>query len=143
MNDSPNPRARKHVLFALKLAAVIIGGALLATLARQLGWIDAGQVVRAYNVVMGLALAAYGNAMPKMMDGTPPRSLQDATLRQAIGRVSGWAMTLAFLVWAALWAFAPQDLALIGSVAAVAASVAVMLGYSVWKCTAGRTSRSG
>lgn len=143
MNENRNPRARKHILFALKLAAIMVGAGLLLTLMRRQGWIEGEQVVRAYNVVMGLAFAAYGNVMPKLMHETPPRSIHEATLAQAVARVSSWAMTLAFLAWAALWAFAPQDLAKIGSLAAVGTSAAVMLGYTVWKYVAGRAARSG
>ncbi|TWT21420.1 hypothetical protein FQY83_08755 [Luteimonas marina] len=143
MSENRNPRARKHVLFAVKLAAVMIGAALLLALARKQGWIDHGLVVRAYNVVMGLALAVYFNVMPKVMHEAPPRSMREATLAQAVARVSGWTMTLAFLAWAALWAFAPQEIAKAGSLAAVGASVAVMLGYTVWKSVAGRRSTSG
>ena len=138
MNEHANSRNPKHVLFSLKLAAIMIGSALLLTLARKQGWVDADQVVRGYNVVMGLALAAYGNVMPKMIHPTPPRSIHDATLAQAIARVSGWSMTLAFLVWAALWAFAPLDVARIGALAAVGTSVVVMLGYIAWRSVARR-----
>ena len=98
--------------------------------------------MRANNVIMGLALAAYFNAMPKMLHGPPPRSIQDATMAQTLGRVNGWAMTLALLAWAALWAFAPQELAQIGSMAAVGAGLAVTVGYMVWKLVARRASRS-
>jgi hypothetical protein len=51
-------------------------------------------------------------------------------------------MTLAFLAWAALWAFAPQDLLVVSSLAVVGASSAIILGYTVWKYVACRTSRS-
>lgn len=142
MSENPNPRARKHILFSLKLAAIMIGAALLLSLARKQGLIDGELVVRAIGVIIGLALAAYGNVMPKMLYGPPPRSIHHATLAQAVVRVSGWAMTLAFLAWAALWAFAPQELVIIGSLAVVGASASVMLGYTVWKYVAGRTSRS-
>jgi hypothetical protein len=142
MSENPNPRVRKHVIFALKLAALMIGGALLLTLARKQGLIDGEQVMRANSVIMGLALAAYFNAMPKMLYGPPPRSISDAKLAQTLGRVNSWAMTLAFLAWAALWAFAPQELARIGSMVAVGAGAAVTLGYMVWKLVARRTSRN-
>lgn len=134
MNDTPNPRARNHVLFSLKLAAIMVGSALLLTLARKQGWVDGDMVTRAYNVIMGLALANYGNALPKFMHETPPRSIREATLAQAMARVSSWAMTLAFLTWAALWAFAPMAFALVGGIVAVIASMVVMLGFMVWKC---------
>jgi hypothetical protein len=141
MNEHHNPRARKHVLFALKLAAVMVGGALLLTLARKLGWIEAELVTRAYNVIMGLALAAYGNAMPKFMHEMPPRSIHEATLAQAVARVTSWAMTLAFLAWAALWAFAPLDVARIGGIAVVGTSAVVMIGFIAWKCASTRALR--
>ncbi|MHC9084300.1 hypothetical protein ACYX7E_04575 [Luteimonas sp. RIT-PG2_3] len=134
MNEHASPRNRKHILFSIKLAVVMVGSALLLTLARKQGWIDADQVVRGYNIVMGLALAAYGNVMPKMMHPMPPRSIHEATLAQSIARVSSWSMTLAFLAWAALWAFAPMDVARIGALAAVGTSVVVMLGYTAWRC---------
>lgn len=141
-DNSQLQRAKKEILFGLKLAAVMIGGALLLTLARKQGWLDAEQVMRGNNVIIGLALAAFCNLMPKRMTGTP-RTMHHATLAQSIGRVGGWAMTLAFLVWCALWAFAPLELARIGAIAAVGAGVAVMIGYTVWKCAAGGVSRSG
>ena len=141
MSESPYLRARKQILFAIKLAAVMIGAALLLTLARKQGWIDPAQVMRAQNVIIGLALAAFCNAMPKML-GRPPRSIREATLSQTVLRVGGWVMTVGLLVWTALWAFAPQRLAATGSMIAVGASVAIMLGYAAWKCITFHTSRS-
>ena len=140
MNENPNPRIRQDILFGLKLAAVMVGGALLLTLARKQGWIDQEVVTRAYNVILGLALAAYANAIPKMY-GPPPQTLHHATLAQAVRRVASWALTLAFLVWTALWVFAPRDIAQIGSIAAVGASVAVMFGYSIWKAKSSASGR--
>lgn len=134
VSRASHPRARRHVLFALKLAAVMIGGALLLTFARAQGWVDPELVTRAYNVIMGLALAAYGNALPKFMHDSPPRTLREATLAQAVARATGWSMTLAFLAWAALWAFAPVGVAKVGGIVAVVASVAVMSGVMAWKC---------
>lgn len=134
-------RAKQEIFFGLKLAAVMIASALLLSIARNQGWVDSGQVLRGQNVIIGLALAAFCNLMPKRMHGSP-RSVYHATLAQSLGRVGGWAMTLAFLVWAALWAFAPLDVARIGGMVAVGAGVAVMIGYTVWKCVTCRTSRS-
>ena len=142
MNDNPTTQAKKHILFSLKLAAVMIGTGLLLALARKQGWIDGELVERAMGVIIGLALAAFGNAMPKMLSGPPPSSIHHATLAQAAVRVGGWTMTLAFLAWAALWAFAPRDLILVGSLAVVGASSTIILGYVVWKYLASRTSRS-
>lgn len=142
MSENAIRRARKHILFSLELAAAMIGVALLLALARKQGLIEGERVVRAINVVIGLALAAFGNAMPKMLYGPPPSSIHHATLAQAAVRVGGWTMTLAFLAWAALWVFAPHDLAIIGSLAVVGASAAIMLGYAAWKYVAGRARSS-
>jgi len=136
------PCARKHILFALKIAALMVGVALLLSLARQQGLLDGEWVLRANFVTIGLALAAYFNALPKMLDGSLPQSIRDATVAQGVRRVNGWAMTLAFLAWAALWAIAPQEFANIGAMAAVGAGVAVTVGYLVWKLVFCRASRS-
>lgn len=140
MSENPNPRIRQDILFGLKLAAVMVGGALLLTLAHKQGWIDQEMVTRAYNVILGLALAAYANAIPKMY-GPPPQTLHHATLAQAVRRVASWALTLAFLVWTALWIFAPRDIAQIGSIVAVGAGVAVMFGYLIWKAKRSASGR--
>ncbi|WP_426269070.1 hypothetical protein ACN9MB_12480 [Dyella kyungheensis] len=115
--------------------------ALLLALARRQGWIDQTQVVRAFNIVLGLGFAAYSNLLPKMY-GPPPRSLRHATLAQAVRRVTSWTMTLAFLIWSVLWIFAPQQIASIASVAVVIAAIAISLGYLVWKAAVGHTSKT-
>ena len=142
MSQTHHPRIRQDILFGIKLAAVMVGGALLLTLARKQGWIDQESVTRAFNVILGLALAAYSNAIPKMY-GPAPRTLHHATLAQAVRRVTSWALTLAFLVWSALWAFAPREVAQVGSVVAVGAGVAVMFGYLIWKATRPASSGDG
>jgi hypothetical protein len=139
MSENLDPRVRKDILFGLKLGGGMIGAAVLLALARKQGLIDGELIVRANNVVIGLALAAFSNVLPKMY-GPPPRSIQQATLKQAVGRFTSWAMTLGFLAWSALWVFAPPELAWRGSAAAVAAGVAIAIGYTVWKCATYSTS---
>jgi len=142
MSEHPSRRIRQDIVLGLKLGASMIVAALLLALARGQGWIDQTQVVRAFNIVLGLAFAAYSNLLPKMY-GPPPRSLRHATLAQAVRRVSSWTMTLAFLIWTALWIFAPPELARIASVAVVVAAIAISLGYLVWKAAACHTSKTG
>ena len=142
MNDTPSSRtARKRIVSALIIAGVQVGGALLLSYARKQGMIDGETVTRGVMVLIGLGLAAFGNTMPKMLDG-PPRSIRQATAAQSVLRVGGWAMTLSGLAFAALWAFAPRDGAEIASVAVVAAGMAFMLGYTVRTGIASRTSTS-
>lgn len=141
MSENSSRRIRQDIVLGLKLGASMIVAALLLALARGQGWIDQTQVVRAFNIVLGLAFAVYSNLLPKMY-GPPPRSLRQATLAQAVRRVSSWTMTLAFLIWTALWVFAPREFASIGSIAAVVVAIAISLGYLAWKATGGHTSKS-
>ncbi|GAB2791946.1 hypothetical protein [Dyella kyungheensis] len=141
MSEHSSRRIRQDIVLGLKLGASMIVVALLLALARRQGWIDQTQVVRAFNIVLGLGFAAYSNLLPKMY-GPPPRSLRHATLAQAVRRVTSWTMTLAFLIWSVLWIFAPQQIASIASVAVVIAAIAISLGYLVWKAAGGHTSKT-
>jgi hypothetical protein len=125
--------AAKNVRAALIIAGVQVGGALLLSFANKQGMIDSEATKRGVMVLVGLGLAAAGNRMPKHPDGPQPRSLPVAALRQSVLRASGWAMTLAGLAFAGLWAFAPRDVAQPGSVVAVGAMMAVMFGYVGWR----------
>ena len=131
-NPSSN-RAWKNIQAALVVAGVQVVGALLLTIAREQGMIDGDTAKRGVMVLVGLGLAAYANRMPKMLEGPPPQSLAVAALRQTIHRVGGWAMMLGGIAFAALWAFAPHDVAKVGSLVAVGAAAAVMLGHGAWR----------
>ncbi len=133
MNEKREAGAGKPVLYSLVLAAVIVVGAVLLAVARKQGWVEGDLVTRGFNVIMGLALAVYGNTIPKMIDGAPLRSINDAKMRQSVGRVTAWAMTLGFLTWTGLWAFAPKAIAQVGSMIAVGTTVVVTLAYTLWK----------
>ncbi|GAB2497559.1 hypothetical protein GCM10027084_08320 [Pseudoxanthomonas sangjuensis] len=141
MNANPVSRdAWKNIRAALVIAGVQIGGALLLTFLRKQGVIDGETTTRGVMVLIGLGLAAYGNRMPKSLEGPPPPSPGLAATRQAVQRVGGWAMTLAGLAYAGLWAFASRDVALVGSLVVVGASVAVTLGYIAWRVCSGHRS---
>lgn len=128
--------AWKNIQAALIVAGVQVCGALLLTIASRQGMIDAGTAKRGVMVLVGLGIAAYGNRMPKMMDGPAPQSLAMAALRQAIHRVGGWAMMLGGLGFAGVWAFAPREVTAAGSLVAAGLGTAVMLGYAAWRVRA-------
>lgn len=143
MSDEATLRAKKSIRGALILAGVQVGGALLLTLANKLGWIDSETTTRGVMVLIGLMLVVVGNSMPKKQeDGPPSQTVGDIVVRQSITRVGGWAMLLGGLVWVGLWAFAPRDVAQVGSIAAVATAVVVMLVYAIWRFRSGRSSAS-
>ena len=141
-NSRNSASIRKNLGSAVIIAGMQIGGALLLTLAHQQGVIDQDTVTRGVMVLIGLGVAAYGNAMPKTLDGPRPLSRNDAAVQQAIKRVGGWMMLLGGLVYAGLWAFAPRDVALVGCVAAMIVAMAIMGIYAVWRYAISRRSAS-
>ncbi len=112
---------RNDVIGNLAWGAGLIVLALLAQLARRLGYIDAETVTRLVTGAMGLMVAWLGNRMPKVF-------VPNACARQA-RRVAGWSMTLSGLVYAGLFAFAPLRVAQIGGTGAILAGLAITLGY--------------
>jgi hypothetical protein len=95
--------------------------ALLSTYARTLGYLEAETVARIVMCATGLMVAWFGNRMPK-------RFVPDAAARQAT-RVGGWSMALSGLVYAALWVFAPTQVAVVGGSAAVLLGMLVTISY--------------
>jgi hypothetical protein len=111
---------------SLVMAGGIIALALAVSFARGQGWIDPDTTTLIVLCAIGLMLAWIGNRMPKtIMPGV--RAAQ-------VNRVGGWSMAISGLIYAALWIFAPIDVAVIGGCAAVVAGMAVTFAY----CWAGR-----
>lgn len=103
----------------LATGVAIVVVALIASFARQQGYIDGETTTRIAICAVGLQVAWFGNRMPK-------RYIPDASARQAM-RVGGWSMALSGLVYAGLWAFAPISVAVIGGCAAIAAGIAITI----------------
>lgn len=111
----------KELIAALAWAGGIITLALGATLARNLGYVDADTVTRVVIGTNGLMIAWYGNRMPK--------ALAPSNCARRIARVAGWSMVLSGIVYAGLWAFAPIGVAVVAGCAAVGTGIAVTIGY--------------
>jgi hypothetical protein len=92
--------------------------------------------------VIGLGLAANANVMPKNL-GAPRRSPRAETRAQAAQRVGGWSITLAGLIHAGLWAFAPLSFANPASMVVVGGAVILTLGHALWCFTARRSDSAG
>ncbi len=60
-----------------------------------------------------------------------PKALVPSACARKVMRVGGWAMVLSGLVYAALFAFAPIQLAVTVGAGAVVTAVALTLGYSL------------
>ena len=128
----------KRTSFAIALAALILGTAAGLSYAQGLGLIGPDAAKRTMQVMIGLVLAAYSNLMPK--DVGPWRASAPAMARaQSALRVGGWSMTLAGLVYASLWAFAPLGFADVAATAVVAAALLITIGYGGWSLLACRS----
>ena len=113
----------KEIRGSLAWGAGIITVALAATGARQAGLIDGDAVTRIVLTVTGLMVAWYGNRMPK--------TFAPSADARRVARVGGWSLALSGLVYAALWAFAPVDIALWFGCGAILAGMAVTIGYCI------------
>jgi hypothetical protein len=111
----------KELVSDLAWGIGIVALALASTHARRLGYIEAETVTRIVMCAIGLMVAWFGNRMPK-------RFVPNALARQAT-RVGGWSMALSGLVYAALWIFAPTEVAVVGGSAAVLLGMLVTIGY--------------
>ena len=125
-----NPR----ILFSLALAVALLATALAVAWAKSGGLIDDNLGDRIVMAVIGLVVAASNNAIPKQL-AAPLASMRAEAVAQSVRRMGGWAMTLAGLAWAAIWALAPMALAnpLAISVMVVALVVTVGHGCLAWR----------
>jgi hypothetical protein len=97
--------------------------ALVASSARNLGYVDGDTVTRVVIGLTGLMIASFGNRMPKTF-------VASSRARQA-RRVASWSLVLSGLVYAGLWSFAPIPVAAVGGSAAVLLGMAVTVGYCI------------
>jgi hypothetical protein len=113
------------------VAAILLALGLALAYARAKGLLDKGDnslVSRVFGIVTGLILAYYGNVIPKRSACVDPVSA-GAARRQRLLRFSGWTFTLAGLVYAAIWAFAPPGDTLWAMLPIAAALVLVAMRF--------------
>ncbi|UDF02960.1 ammonium transporter [Asticcacaulis sp. AND118] len=122
---------KKEILVALAWAGVMIGVALLASLARSRGYIDQETTLRVV-AMNGIMAAYYGNLAPK--------KIVPGVYGRQINRFAGWMMVVTGLIYAGFWAFAPLDMAMIFGTGAMAAGVLLTVVYCVWLRTQSRAS---
>lgn len=123
----------KRFIPFLLLAAAFLGAAAGLKYAESAGLVGDDMAQRVVQVMIGLMLAGFANVMPKRLG--PQRMSREAEARmQTARRIGGWSLTLAGLAHAALWAFAPTDVAVIAGMIVVAAALALTIGYAIWAC---------
>lgn len=123
---------KRFIPFIL-LAAAFLGAAAGLKYAESAGLVGDDMAQRVVQVMIGLMLAGFANVAPKRIG--PRRMSREAEARmQTARRIGGWSLTLAGLAHAALWAFAPTDVAVIGAMIVVGSGLAIALGYAIWAC---------
>jgi hypothetical protein len=105
----------------LAIAATIIAVTLGLNWAEGEGMVSGDMSVRAAIILAGLALAWYGNEIPKAI-------IQSASARTA-RRFSGWAFAIAGLTSAAGGALLPVDMAITAELAVTGGALALVLIY--------------
>ena len=116
----------QRITFNLALAFSLISVAAVLAYCHRIGLIGADLPARGTMIASGILVAFYGNAIPKLVTTTSPSA-------RAVQRVAGWAITLAGLAYAAIWAFAPIDRAANASMATLGTGLAVIAGYCLWR----------
>jgi hypothetical protein len=122
---------RRPVGIALATAAAILATSALAKYLQSAGALDPETGKRMVQVVIGLGLAVWGNYMPKRFGVGGANACASSRACSAV-RVGGWAMTLAGLTHAVLWASAPLPVADAIATTAVVSALMVTLTYGLW-----------
>ena len=128
---------RRPIGIALATAATILATSALARYLQSVDVVDAETGRRMAQVVVGLALAVWGNYMPKRFGPGGANACASSRACSAV-RVGGWSMTLAGLVHAGLWAFAPVAVADVVGMVVVLTALLVTLSYGTWALSRGR-----
>jgi hypothetical protein len=109
----------------LALAGLLIAVSAGLAYLRRLDVVGAEAPARGAMILTGILLAVYGNVIPKSVSRLSAKG-------ESLQRVTGWATVLAGLGYAAIWAFAPIDIAAVASMIAVAIGFVIVVGYCAW-----------
>jgi hypothetical protein len=109
----------------LALAGFLIAVSLGLVYLRRMGVVGAEMPTRGAMVLTGILLAIYGNVIPKSASRVSAKG-------ESLERVTGWATVLAGIVYAAIWAFAPIQIAAVASMGAVLVGFVSVVGYCMW-----------
>ncbi|NOT40472.1 MAG: hypothetical protein HOP13_08270 [Alphaproteobacteria bacterium] len=111
----------KSITQAGLVATAMIAASLAAAWGVTTGVLGPDTPVRVMMVFNALLLAYYGNAIPKAVLRTP--------VARSGRRFAGWVFVLGGLISAALWAFAPLDIATPIALTVTAGSAILAIGY--------------
>lgn len=111
----------KEIAIALAWAGAMIGTALVATVLRHWDVVSQETVIRTV-AMNGLMIAWYGNRAPKVAPHND--------VARRLARFSGWSFVISGGIYAALWAFAPIDTAVMFGCGAVLVGLIATMIYA-------------
>jgi hypothetical protein len=122
-------RYLRYVGATIFLFLILEAGPVLAIGAGWLGSGWAARLARTQGVLIGMALAVWGNFLPKLM--SPWTLEQEPFDWQRVRRFGGWLSVLAGVVTAAAWMTRPEETARYVTVVAVGTVLALTLAYKL------------
>jgi hypothetical protein len=114
-----------RITSSLALAGLLIAVSIGLAYLRRLGVVGAEAPALGAMVLTGILLAVYGNVIPKSLSRLSAKG-------ESLQRVTGWATVLSGIGYAAIWAFAPIEIAAIASMVAVAIGFVFVVAYCAW-----------
>ena len=133
-SPSQTDAQRAYLRLSVRAAGLMLAAALGVALVRAVGVEDGGLSKRAVSIATGIALAALGNALPKVAGPLAARRCSPAQM-QSLQRFAGWSFTLAGLGYALVWMVGPVQRAETMSTMLCAVAVALVVGRcaGAWK----------
>ena len=114
-----------RITSSLALAGLLIAVSVGLAYLRRVGVVGAETPARGAMVLTGILLAVYGNVIPKSVSRLSAKG-------ESLERVTGWATVLSGIAYAAIWAFAPIEIAAVASMSAVVIGFVSVVGYCMW-----------
>lgn len=122
---------RNRIALALTVAAGLFATSALSRYLLTVDVVGAETSRRIVQIAVGLALAVWANYMPKDLMRPGVSACASSVGRSAV-RIGGWAMTLAGLTYAGVWALAPLAVARPVAMAVVALALVVTVTVGLW-----------
>ncbi len=125
--DWMTSKARHEILFAIILASLLLLGAMIATVAKQLELLDGDVIKRIIGINTGLVLIVLGNYMPKKNQSTAGEcGCASKSSSSSIQRFMGWTFVLGGLLYTGAWITLDLDQAGIVIMFAFPAAIAII-----------------
>ena len=115
----------KPVTSGLALAGLLIAVSIGLVYLRRVGVVGTETPARGAMVLTGILLAIYGNVIPKSVSRLSAKG-------ESLERVTGWATVMSGIAYAAIWAFAPIEIAAVASMGTVVIGFVSVVGYCAW-----------